>query len=70
MHNSDDPEEIANRSLIAGTEFYDAEWCGVVEVDLFLNKWSPKWWYSKKNKGNIRTKILWHERFYPTIRMD
>lgn len=50
VHNSDDPEEIANRTLIAGAEFYDAEWCGVVEVDLFLNKWARSGGIARKQK--------------------
>lgn len=67
VHNSDDPEEIANRTLIAGAEFYDAEWCGVVEVDLFLNKWAPKWWYSKKTKETLERKYYDMKDFTPPL---
>lgn len=67
VHNSDDPEEIANKTLIAGAEFYDAEWCGVVEVDLFLNKWAPKWWYSKKTKETLERKYYDMKDFTPPL---
>lgn len=67
VHNSDDPEEIANRTLIAGAEFYDAEWCGVVEVDLFLNKWAPKWWYSKKTKETLERKYYDMKDITPSL---
>ena len=34
LHNTDDPEVIAKDMLVAATEFYDGDWCGIFDVDL------------------------------------
>ena len=46
LHSSDDPEEIAMMALKTACEFYQADWAGLLEVDLNLNLWSPAWWYN------------------------
>ena len=59
LHNTDDPEEIAMGALKAACEFYDADWCGVLDVDLDIGVWSPMWWYNVR--GTDRTKQLFEE---------
>ena len=34
LHNSDSAEEIAVQTMAAVCEFYDADFCGVLDVDL------------------------------------
>ena len=40
------PEEVALRILEAACKFYDADWCGLIQVDLDLGLWTPFWWYN------------------------
>ena len=40
------PEEVAGQILKAACKFYDADWCGLIQVDLDLKIWTPFWWYS------------------------
>lgn len=51
LHNSDDPTEILQETLIAVTEFYDGDWAGVMEADLTMKIWSTYWWYNRKTGG-------------------
>lgn len=46
LHTNDDPGEIANKALAAACSFYDADWAGVIEIDLELNIWATGWWYN------------------------
>ena len=46
LHKSDDAEEIAVSALKKACEFYQANWCGFIEVDLDLGLWTPVIWYS------------------------
>lgn len=46
LHTSDDPEEIAMASLKTACDFYQADWAGILEVDMDLNIWTPFWWYN------------------------
>ena len=43
-----DPKEIALNVMRVATEFYDADWCGIFEVDLELGIFSPFWWYNRE----------------------
>ena len=45
-HSSDDPEEIGMGVLKAACEFYQADWAGIMEIDMDLNIWTPFWWYN------------------------
>lgn len=45
-HTSDDPEEIGMGVLKAACEFYQADWAGIMEIDMDLNIWTPFWWYN------------------------
>lgn len=42
-----EPKEIALTAMRVATEFYDADWCGIFEVDLDLGIFSPFWWYNR-----------------------
>ena len=42
-----DPKEVALNVMRVATEFYDADWCGIFEVDLELGIFSPFWWYNR-----------------------
>ena len=51
LHNTDNPEVIALEMLVAAVEFYDGDWCGVVEADLEVGAWTPLWWYDRRTGG-------------------
>lgn len=46
LHESDDPVEIAHNTMKTACEFYGADWCGILEVDLDLGIWTPSMWYN------------------------
>lgn len=46
LHTSDDPEEIAQGAMRVACDFYEADWCGFLTVDLELGLWTPYWWYN------------------------
>ena len=46
IHTNDDPGEIAKKALAAACTFYEADWAGVIEIDLELNIWATGWWYN------------------------
>ena len=46
LHTNDDPGEIAKKALAAACTFYEADWAGVIEIDLELNIWATGWWYN------------------------
>lgn len=46
MHSSDDPKTIVLEAMKTACEFYQADWCGFLEVDLDLNIWAPLVWYN------------------------
>lgn len=48
LHTSDDPEEIAHGAMRVACDFYEADWCGFLTVDLDLGLWTPFWWYNTK----------------------
>lgn len=51
-------EKVALKILEAACQFYDADWCGLIQVDLDLGLWTPFWWYNKsaEDKTTILTK--------------
>lgn len=51
LHDSDDPEEVIMRMLVAATKFYDGDWAGIMEADLTMKVWSTLWWYNRKTGG-------------------
>mgnify|MGYP000917191898 CR=1 FL=1 len=53
------PKEVALRVMEAACKFYDADWCGLIQVDLDLSLWTPFWWF---NTGTTdKTMILTEE---------
>ena len=58
LHNTDDPEVIAREMLVKAVEFYDGDWCGVVEADLEVGAWTPLWWYNRSTGGMTPTRFL------------
>ena len=34
LHSTDDPKHIAMKTLITACEFYEADWCGILLLDL------------------------------------
>lgn len=48
VYGCSEPKEIALCTLKKACEFYDADWCGVFDVDLMLNLWMPFWWYDRE----------------------
>ena len=53
------PEEVARQILKAACKFYDADWCGLIQVDLDLKIWTPFWWYNDSSED--KTTILTEE---------
>lgn len=51
LHNSDNPEEIIMKMLVAASEFYDGDWAGILDADLTMKIWSALWWYNRKTNG-------------------
>lgn len=41
LHTSDDPEEISRGAMKMACDFYQADWCGFLMVDLDLGLWTP-----------------------------
>lgn len=48
LHNTDNSEEIAIQTMEAVCDFYDADFCGVLDVDLDVGVWTPEIWYEPK----------------------
>lgn len=40
------PKDTAQRILETACKFYDADWCGLIQVDLDLRLWTPFWWHN------------------------
>ncbi len=36
------------KTLITACEFYEADWCGIILLDLDISVWRPYWWYDVK----------------------
>lgn len=55
LHSSEDPEEIGREALIAAMEFYDGDWCGIIEGDVEIEAWYPVLWHDKATGGMTAT---------------
>lgn len=51
LHDSDNPEEVIMRMLVAATKFYDGDWAGIMEADLTMKIWSTLFWYNKNTNS-------------------
>jgi DNA-binding SARP family transcriptional activator len=43
---SSTPKDTALLILEVACKFYDADWCGLIQVDLDLRLWTPFWWHN------------------------
>lgn len=59
LHTSDDPEEISRGAMKMACDFYQADWCGFLMVDLDLGLWTPYCWYNTNSQD--RTEMLTSE---------
>ena len=57
------PKEVAQQVLKATCQFYDADWCGLIQVDLDLSLWTPFWWFN--TGATDKTMILTEEYEFP-----
>jgi len=57
LHSEEDPELIAKLTLMAAAEFYDGDWCGIIEGDLEMEAWCPVLWYDCETKGMTETRF-------------
>ena len=46
LHASDNPKDIAHWAMKLACEYYQADWCGYLSIDLDLGLWTPYWWYN------------------------
>ncbi len=51
VRNLEDPQVTIKKILVACVELYEAEWSGIIEVDVSKDKWISKWWYSQEAKA-------------------
>ena len=51
LHSCEDPAVIAMDALKVGATFYEADWCGVIEIDLEMGAWAPVLWYNVAQHG-------------------
>lgn len=56
LHSCEDPVEIAITTLKIAAEFYDGDWCGVIEGDLEMEVWAPVLWYNVTTQTMSPTK--------------
>lgn len=52
-----DPKDISQRVLRQACIFYDADWCGMFDVDRMLKLLVPFWWYNRATGGMTKTKL-------------
>ena len=45
----DDPKKVAMSVMETISRFYNADWCGIIHIDLDVGVWTPLWWYDTKN---------------------
>lgn len=44
--------------LVAATEFYDGDLCGIFDVDLTMKVWTPLLWYNRATDGITPTAFM------------
>ena len=65
LHASDNPNEIALQTLKTVCTFYDADWAGLLELDLELGITTTGWQYHAESKPVIPHKMQEFENIYP-----
>lgn len=63
LHSEEEPELIAQKTLIAAAEFYGGDWCGIIEGDLEMEAWCPVLWYDCETGGMTETRFRDLEEF-------
>ena len=58
LSNTVDPKEAAMILLRVALEFYDAEWCGILDIDNDVGVWTPFWWYNKELGAMAQSVLL------------
>lgn len=62
LHVLGDPDQIAMTALKMGCEFYQAEWCGILDCDTSVEVFTPYWWYTPVQDD--QTHVLFQEFEY------
>lgn len=55
LSNTLDPKQAAMGVLRVATNFYDADWCGILDVDSEVGVWTPVWWYNREHGEMARS---------------
>ena len=65
IHTTDDPKEIVMQTLRTACAFYNADWAGIVDVDLELGVTNTGWWHNANPKIKTLQKMYEYENFFP-----
>ena len=65
LHASDNPNDIALQTLKTVCTFYDADWAGLLELDLELGVTTTGWQYHAESKPVMPHKMQEFENIYP-----
>lgn len=57
LHRVENPKDIAMGAISATAEFYDGDWCGIIDVDLDMAAWRPILWYNRGTHGMTETRF-------------
>ncbi len=57
VYGTHEPFTIAQKALQAACDFYEADWCGMFDVDMMLDLWMPFWWYNRLTGGMTQTQL-------------
>lgn len=57
LHELEEPKEIGMGILMAACEYYDADWCGVLDVDIKMEFLMPFWWYNRETGGMTKSNM-------------
>ena len=70
LHGLTDSREIAQNIMKEICNFYQAAFVGMLDVDIEINCWSPKWWYASDGRDSTFTRIkeLENTKYAPTWR--
>lgn len=55
LSNTIDPKQATMGVLRVATNFYDADWCGILDVDGEVGVWTPVWWYNREHGEMARS---------------
>lgn len=55
LHNSENQTEIVETALRSACIYYDADWAGILLVDLSISTWAPAIWYNRETDGMTTT---------------